>query len=256
MAVRASGGDSDVPAPRDSATVWVISPHLLVAQAVAAALRSAGVPVQTAAWEVVCAEQDPTGTARLAGGRVVVILDEFDVAYVEQIARLVEAGPDRVMVVTSGTSAVWWGALLVTEAVEVVSMARSVDQLAQLVGRFVRGEPLTGPEERRQLRAAWTDALDSRRRIATLVATLSPQQRRVLELLATGRRVSEVGELIGVTSGTVRSHVKALRAKLGAKTQLEAVAMLSQLHELGDRPVLVPRPRAIPVDTAVAQTRR
>lgn len=256
MTIRASGGGSHLPASQGTATVWVLSPHLLVAQAVAAALRSVGEEVMTAAWEAVCGEQDPAATSRLAGGHVVVIMDEFDVAYVEQVSRLVGAGPNRVMVVTSGASAFWWGALLVSDAVEVVSMAGSVDQLAQLVGRFVRGDPLTGAEERQELRAAWADAMDSRRRAANLVATLSPQQRRVLELLATGRRVNEVGVLIGVTSGTVRSHVKALRAKLGARTQLEAVAMLRQLHELGEPPVLVPRPRVTPVDAEVAQARR
>ena len=161
MTFRASGGDFHAPAPQDSATVWVISPHLLVAQAVAAALRSAGVAVLTASWEVANEGQESTGTARLAGGQVVVILDELDTALLGQVAHLVEAGPDRVMVVTSGTSTAWWGALLVTEAVEVVTMASSVDQLAHLVGQFVRGVPLTGHEERSEARRgvrSWTAA--------------------------------------------------------------------------------------------------
>ena len=78
--------------------------------------------------------------------------------------------------------------------------------------------------------------------------SLSPQQLKVLELLASGRRVAEVAELLGVADGTVRSHVKALRAKLGARTQLEAVAMLRQVYELLDRAVVVPRPRGAPAE--------
>lgn len=243
MEVGAARDGPDIRVSRGRATVWVVSPHLLVAQAVSAALRSEGVEVQTAAWDEVCAPRDPNEAARVSGGHVVVILDGLETAVLEQIGRLVEAGPARVMVVTSTTSAAWWGALLVTEAVDVVTMASSVDHLAELVGKFVRGEPLTDPEERRQLRTAWSEAQDSQRHLAARMATLSPQQMRVLELLATGRRVSEVGELIGVTSGTVRSHVKALRAKLGAKTQLEAVAMLHQVRGQGRGVDLVPRAR-------------
>ena len=40
---------------------------------------------------------------------------------------------------------------------------------------------------------------------------------------------------MGVTEGTVRSHVKALRAKLGARTQLKAVAMLHQAYDATGR---------------------
>ena len=60
---------------------------------------------------------------------------------------------------------------------------------------------------------------------------------------ATGRRVSEVGAELGVSSGTVRSHVKSLRAKLGAPTQLKAVAMFHQAHERVYAVDLVPAPR-------------
>lgn len=213
------------------ATLWVVSPHLLVAQAVSAALRSEGVAVRTSPWDTVCGGGDSTEAARVAGDPVVVILDGLDAAVLEQVICLVEAVPARVMVVTSGVSTAWWGALLVTDAVDVVTMASSVDQLVALVGRFVRGEAVNSTKERGQLRTAWAEARDSRSLIATRMEALSPQQMRVLRLLASGRQVSEVGEFIGVSSGTVRSHVKALRAKLGAKTQLEAVAMLHQLHD-------------------------
>jgi FixJ family two-component response regulator len=78
----------------------------------------------------------------------------------------------------------------------------------------------------------------------------------VLELLATGRQVAETAELLGVASGTVRSHVRSLRSKLGAKTQLEAVAMLRQVQEVVDAADLVPRPRAAPAGASEAGARR
>ena len=50
---------------------------------------------------------------------------------------------------------------------------------------------------------------------------------------------------MGVAEGTVRSHVKALRAKLGASTQLKAVAMYHQAYDATEGGgAIVPRPRA------------
>jgi hypothetical protein len=50
--------------------------------------------------------------------------------------------------------------------------------------------------------------------------------------------------------------VKTLRGKLGARTQLEAVAMLRQVHEVGDGADLVPRPRAVPAAAEEVPARR
>ena len=135
-------------------------------------------------------------------------------------------------------------------------MATSVLQLARVVQRFAAGERLMDLEKRTEMREAWAKALDRRQHLVQLVHTLTPQQLRVLELLSSGRRVREVAELLGVTSGTVRSHVKTLRGKLGAKTQLEAVAVLRQVHEVGDGADLVPRPRAAPADAEEAWARQ
>ncbi len=245
----------DGPAPdgRDGAvlplgrpvTTWVVSPHLLVAQAVTAALASTGADVEAHAWETMV--QDARAARGDGTRRVVAICDELDgMEVVDEVARLVALRDVRVVVVTSPPGAVMWGGLVGGGAVEVVRGTASVGELAEVLKRVVAGECLMEPEVGRALRAAWVQALDRRREIVLLMTTLSPQQLRVLELLASGRRVAEVAELLGVAEGTVRSHVKGLRAKLGAKTQLEAVAMLREVSELLDRVVLVPRPRRAP----------
>ena len=51
----------------------------------------------------------------------------------------------------------------------------------------------------------------------------------------------EIAHLLGVADGTVRSHVRTLRAKLGAKSQIEAVAMLRQVEQSAPG---VPHPRS------------
>lgn len=242
--------------PGPLVTAWVVSPHLLVAQAVTAALTSAGADAEAHAWETVVRDAG-TGGSHVGTRHVVAIFDDLDgPAVVDEITRLVEAGDVRVAVVTSAGAALLWGGLVEGGAVDVVTGATSVVEVAEVLDRFLAGERLMEPEARQALRVAWATALDRRRELLSLMRTLSPQQLRVLELLASGRRVTEVAELMGVADGTVRSHVKGLRAKLGAKTQLEAVAMLQQVYELIDRSVLVPRPREAPPDARRTEERR
>ena len=175
---------------------------------------------------------------------VVVILDDVEnPGAIEEINRLAAATDARVVVITSHPPDLWWGGLVASEAVEVVSMAVSVQQLAETVERFVAGETLMEPEQRAALHMEWAEAMGRRRRLAELMSTLSPKEQHVLELLSSGCRVTEIGGLLGVSDSTVRSHVKSLRGKLGAQTQLAAVSMLIQLRESGIASPFVPRPR-------------
>ena len=222
-------------------TTWVVSPHQLVAQAVTSALASVGVAVEMRVWESVTegAQAPRRGDADRT---VVVVLDEktrTDV--VDEIGRLLRSGGLRLAVVVPATGAPWWGSLLEHPAVDFIMGASSLRDLVEAVERFVAGERILLPEERRELRRAWTQAIDNHRHTVLLVQTLSPQQLRVLQMLASGHRVREIGQLLGVADGTVRSHVRTLRAKLGAKSQIEAVAMLRQVEQSSPE---VPRPRS------------
>ncbi|MEX0660091.1 MAG: response regulator transcription factor [Egibacteraceae bacterium] len=55
------------------------------------------------------------------------------------------------------------------------------------------------------------------------LATLTPRQAQTLHLVATGLTASEISDQLGITEGTVRSHIHHLLARLGARTQHEAV---------------------------------
>lgn len=227
-----------------SGRVGVVSPHLLVAQAVAAALRSVGTPAEAMAWETPLAAAAPPGGVTPRFRHLVVITDGLDnEAVITHVRRYLAIAGVRVLVVTSAEGAVRWGRLLESERLDVLTQTTAVAQLAEAVDQLEAGRAVMDPERRTALRTAWALTVDRQQRLEALMATLSPQQRRVLELLATGRRVSEVGAELGVSSGTVRSHVKSLRAKLGAPTQLKAVAMYHQAHERIFPVDLVPAPR-------------
>ncbi len=228
-----------VPGP-----VWVLSPHLLVAQAVTAALRSVGVPAETRRWESVVDDDGSPVPVASRPAVVVAIVDGVDnSAVVGHVEALAQPGDARVVVVSSPDTSTRWGGLLSNDAVDVVTVTTSVSQLADVVQRLTAGSSSMDPEERAALRTSWAMDRDRRRHVRDQLESLSPQQRRVLELLASGRRVAEVGVEMGVAEGTVRSHVKALRAKLGASTQLKAVAMFHQAYDASGGTDLVPRPR-------------
>lgn len=53
---------------------------------------------------------------------------------------------------------------------------------------------------------------------------LSPREREVIELLASGYIYKEIGDKLGIGAETVRTHVKNICAKLQVKNRTEAVA--------------------------------
>lgn len=236
---------------------WVVSPHLLIAQAVAAALRSVGTPAEARGWESAIRDSEPGDLDAQTPRHLVVVLDGVeDGKVVEQVTRLVELGDVRIAIVTTAEAAFRWGGLVASESVDVVTVTTSVVQLAEVVERLTAGGSSMDRQGRLALQESWARAHARRRQLASLMATLTPQQRRVLEFLASGRRVSEVGDLMGVANGTVRSHVKALRAKLGARTQLEAVALFHQMADPVDgTDLVVPRPRPARTDAKVLHPR-
>lgn len=55
---------------------------------------------------------------------------------------------------------------------------------------------------------------------------LTPMQQQVSELLLTGATLSEIGELLGVSAETVKSHTKGIYLRLGVSTRVELARVL------------------------------
>lgn len=230
-------------------TTYVVAPQLVVAQAVAVAVATVPAPasaststsVRAVAWSDLY--DDPTAD-RFPGDVLVVMEDLDDAGALHQVVERSRLPGHRVALVVPAATRTRSAELLDSD-VELAAGVEAVADFAELVRRFVRGEPLMAPEERDRIRAEWCRDLEERRDLVVRVRSLSRQQMRVLELLAAGLRVPEVAEVVGVTTGTVRTHVKTLRSRLGARTQLEAVAMLRRAEdEMAAGPV--PRAREHP----------
>ena len=54
---------------------------------------------------------------------------------------------------------------------------------------------------------------------------LSPREQEVLELLAHGWRATQVAAHLGLSTETVRTHIRNAMRKLGATTRVQAVAI-------------------------------
>ena len=54
---------------------------------------------------------------------------------------------------------------------------------------------------------------------------LSPRELQVLQLVADGRSAPEIGALLFVSAGTVKTHLKNIYGKLGARDRASAVAL-------------------------------
>lgn len=101
--------------------------------------------------------------------------------------------------------------------VAVRAVARGASYLSPDVAHRVL-EQLRGPE------------LGRRKGAREQVAALTPREREVLALLGAGLSNAEIGQRLFLVEGTVKGHVSALMATLGAKNRVQ-VAVLA--HEAG-----------------------
>ncbi len=70
--------------------------------------------------------------------------------------------------------------------------------------------------------------------LAAKIATLTPQQYRVLCYLREGWLNKQIGYELGVTEATIKAHITAIFRKLGTTNRTQAVIMLSKMSLQND----------------------
>ncbi len=63
-----------------------------------------------------------------------------------------------------------------------------------------------------------------------MVEPISPQEQRVLRLLAAGRSNAEIASELVVSINTIRTHVQSIYRKLGVNNRSAAGALARRLH--------------------------
>lgn len=203
--------------------VRIIAP-LLVAQAVAEALRSRGVPVV-----------GPTAHDRLGRAAppdvVLLLVDEPTTpAGVSWALHIVRSHPGRVLALTEPVDSRFGQALVVAGAAGLLPSTISLDEVVEAVERLADGAELVDAEERRRLQRDWSAFTQEVREERSRLDTLSPRERTILREMDSGSSVSVIAARLGVAETTVRSQVKSVLRKLGVGSQLAAVAVARRLE--------------------------
>lgn len=102
----------------------------------------------------------------------------------------------------------------------------AVHRLAEAVFAAASGRPLVFGEELAGRVQELDERWDSESATRQAVAGLSAREMSVLELLAQGYRPDDIAEELALTVGTVRNHIHAILKKTGARSTVEAVAIL------------------------------
>jgi DNA-binding NarL/FixJ family response regulator len=109
-----------------------------------------------------------------------------------------------------------------------------IDALRQAVTRVLQGEVWTPPDvDLARQSDAETAAMIAR------LATLTPQQVRVLMMLSGGLLNKQIAYELGVSEATVKAHVSAILQKLGVESRTQAVIAAGKI-EAGQWPHAFP----------------
>ena len=113
-------------------------------------------------------------------------------------------------------------------AVGFIPKSLTVAQLEKAIRRAHAGESPVFEQELAGLVGAVERRSDEAREVGARLATLTPQEIRVLILLSLGLSVNGICERLVISRGTARNHIQKILTKTGAHSQIEAVAIAQQ----------------------------
>lgn len=107
-----------------------------------------------------------------------------------------------------------------------IPKSMSVGNMRDAVAQVLKGETFLPPDTSVTTKAdAETDAIIAR------LSTLTPQQVRVLMMLAEGRLNKQIAYELSVSEATVKAHVSAILQKLGVESRTQAVIAVSKVEQ-------------------------
>ncbi|MGY1708307.1 response regulator [Geodermatophilus sp. SYSU D00758] len=102
------------------------------------------------------------------------------------------------------------------------------DELVRAIHRAAEGEILIPAQRLAELLARRRAVVRRRAEYARLTASLTPREREILGLMARGMDNRALARHLHIEYSTVRSHVRKVLVKLGARSMLEAVAKATE----------------------------
>lgn len=203
--------------------VMLIDDHRLFSASLAAALRSQAFEVETPALTSL----DQVGAQLVQSHPDVAIIDR-DLGGLGSGEPLIDvAAQARVpaVVVTGALDDVVAGRCYARGAAACLSKLEPLEELLAIVTSVAGGVPSVADLERFRLIDAWRHWQASVDAATGPFSQLTPREAAVLRYVMDGRSVKTIAASSGVSEATVRSQVRSILSKLGASSQLEAVAM-------------------------------
>ena len=213
--------------PTDLARVLVVDDHRTFAELLSGALAAAGM--------------DAIGTAHSAAQAVAMAQDlqpdivvmDIEMPRQDGLAatrRIREVAPDAVVaVVTAHRDPDWVVRAAQAGASAFIPKDGSLAEMIDVLSRVQPGQMLVAPSTFAGGAPRSSSAAGSR----GAVPQLTRREQEVLDCLGRGMQVKAIARVLGITLETCRGYVKSLHAKLGVRSQLEAVVKAQQLVLLG-----------------------
>jgi DNA-binding NarL/FixJ family response regulator len=214
-------------------TVLIIDDHDLVATSLAMSLRSVG--LQARRHTARSRRDILIAAAMLRPGIVLLDLDlgrEPDGTVIDGTALIDEfcSAGWRVLVLSGTSDEARIGKALAAGAVASIPKSAALPVLVTAVRRIAQGVEVMHPERRQQYIEAHRRQQERARALGRRLASLTDRERAILDHLARGRRAQAIADESRVSLATVRTQIRAVLAKLGVGSQLEAVSLFHE-HE-------------------------
>lgn len=110
-----------------------------------------------------------------------------------------------------------------------IPKSASVETIQTVIDAVLRGELMTAPAASGEVPAADAEDRDLYRRLATL----SPQQLRVLAMIAEGKLNKQICFELGIAEQTVKAHASQIFRKLGVVSRTQAALVMNRLMPSG-----------------------
>ncbi|MCO1657854.1 response regulator transcription factor [Pseudonocardia sp. S2-4] len=174
-----------------------------------------------------CCAGEPDLVTRTAAARpdvVVIDVEPLGSAAAEVVSALLAVQPGvRIVVLTGSRDRAQLVDAVRAGAVGWLTKGCTAADLLAAVRGVCRGEASLSPADLGVVLGALRAEVDPGARRADPLAVLSRQERRVLAELVDGARGAQIAAALGVSTGTVRTHMNKLFGKLGVHSRLEAV---------------------------------
>jgi DNA-binding NarL/FixJ family response regulator len=206
-----------------SVTVLVVEDHALLAQSLVIALNAEGCRARVA--DLI---DQATLLRQVRTDRPGVVLLDLELGAlgdgVDLVQPLTELGA-RVLVVSGTSDRLRLAETVERGAVGFLSKTVRFEQLLSTVLDVVAQRPVLSTARRYELMAELRTARAARSKSLAPFKLLTPRERTVLSALAQGHRADTIAAHAFLSEATVRSQIRSVLAKLGVKSQLEAVAL-------------------------------